>query len=162
MIIYFNKPLVFSGKGDVWIADNEEKKLIIANKTNFKGISNWLKGKPFFKSKEKVSYIFLEEEDEDNKEIRGIFINKDYGYRCLNKDLKVFEDFCTIGNTVFKFGIYKLGTIILEHNVKKNYGDFLWELTWNGWINKGLFSFEETKKILTDRSLREENFYEKE
>lgn len=26
MIIYFNKPLVFNGQGDIWVADNGEKK----------------------------------------------------------------------------------------------------------------------------------------
>lgn len=152
MIIYFNKPLVFNGIGDIWIAENENKKLIIVNKTKFKGLSNQIIGKPIYKNKNNITYIFLEEDEENNDNICGIFVNKDYGYKCLNKENKIFEDFCEISNVVvFKFGIYKLGTLILEHNVKKTYGDFLWELTTNGWINKGLYTFDNVKKLITYR-----------
>lgn len=153
-MIYFNIPLIFDKTGDVWIAENGEKKLIVANKTNFVGFTNKINGRPFYKEKGSESYIFLEDSEDSNT--YGVFLNRGYGYRCLNREeTKIFESFCELGSLVFKFGIYKVGAFILEHNVKKRYGDFVWVLEDRGWICKGLYPYEKIKEILKKENLKE-------
>ncbi len=84
------------------------------------------------------SFIFLNNPVSGVKteaEVLGLFLNKQYGYKCLNEEDEIYAKSSVggYGNSESKMGLYKLGAIIKVNTYKNRRGYHYYKLTENGW-----------------------------
>ncbi len=118
--IYSNIELSLDQQGEIWSASNgaTRRTLVVINKINEQpGI--YFRAKLGTLDKGNHSFIFINEEKDNDERVLGLFLNSDYGYQVL-EGKELFSNYSSggYGNSCSQFGIYELGSL-LEINTYK-------------------------------------------
>lgn len=135
--IHSNVELNLDQENEIWRAQNGATRRTLA-------VINKIKEQPgtFFRAKLGTlnkgnhSFIFINEEKDNDDRIIGIFLNDYCGFTVLEGE-ELFGNCSTggPGNSCSKFGIYKLGTLLEVHTYKYRRTPSYYRLTENGWEN---------------------------
>lgn len=133
--IYSNQELSLDTEGEIWEASNgaTRRTLILINKTNqapakaFRAALGKL-------DKGNHSFIFLNEEKNNDERVFGLFLNNAYGYQ-LVEGTEVYTN-CSVGgygNSCSQFGIYEMGAVLEVNTYKNRNTPTYYKLTEQGW-----------------------------
>jgi hypothetical protein len=135
--IYSNIELSLDQQGEIWSASNgaTRRTLVVINKIN-KQPGNYFRAKLGTLDKGNHSFIFINEEKDNDERVLGLFLNSDYGYQVLEgKELFSNYSLGGYGNSCSQFGIYELGTLLEVNTYKNRNTPSYYRLTESGWID---------------------------
>lgn len=134
--IYSNIKLDLNKQNQIWKAQNGQTRrtLIVINKINQEP-SFVFHAKLGVLNKGNHSFIFINEEKNQDNRILGLFLNNSYGYRVLEGN-EIFGNYSIggPGNTCSQFGIYEVGTLLEVYTYKNRNTPSYYRLTDNGWV----------------------------
>lgn len=135
--IYSNIELSLDQQGKIWSATNgaTRRTLVVINKINEQpGI--YFRAKLGTLDKGNHSFIFINEEKDNDERVLGLFLNYHYGYQVL-EGKELFSNYSSggYGNSCSQFGIYELGTLLEINTYKNRNTPSYYRLTESGWVN---------------------------
>lgn len=135
--IYSNIELSLDQQGEIWSASNgaTRRTLVVINKINEQP-GNYFRAKLGTLNKGNHSFIFINEEKDNDERVLGLFLNSDYGYQVL-EGKELFSNYSSggYGNSCSQFGIYEPGTLLEINTYKNRNTPSYYRLTESGWVN---------------------------
>lgn len=135
--IYSNIELSLDQQGEIWSAANgaTRRTLLVINKINEQP-GNYFRAKLGTLDKGNHSFIFINEEKDNDERVLGLFLNSDYGYQVL-EGKELFSNYSSggYGNSCSQFGLYELGTLLEINTYKNRNTPSYYRLTESGWVN---------------------------
>lgn len=135
--VYSNVKLSLDQQGEIWSASNgaTRRTLVVVNKINEQpGI--FFRAKIGTLDKGNHSFIFINEEKENDERVLGLFLNSDYAYQVIEgKELFGNCSSGGIANSCSQFGIYGVGSLLEVNTYRNRNTPSYYRLTETGWVD---------------------------